>query len=397
MAETDVLIVGGGAVGNVIAKGLLTHTSLSVSLVEPSQYSVDGSHPGFDDRVIALAKRTVDELAELGVDTRLAGGVPIRHIQVTDQGAAGMCQMDANAHNLDRFGDVVSLSRLGLALRVEPNMPRFTLYCPASVASVTRNSDSAHVTLSSGDSCRAKLIVLADGGRSALHESLGFERQSEDYGQSAIIVNAITAEPHHHRAYERFTAQGPLAFLPFNPGFDETRGEHGFSVVWTVPPDRADALLTAPDSIFIRALQDEFGWRQGAIEQIGKRAVYPLALSTVKNVVVHRAVTCGNASQTLHPIAGQGFNLGLRDAMGLVRALQHASDPGAFDVLRQYAQARAADKEATITLTDGLVRLFSNKNPGLMALRNLGLVAMDNSRALKQQFVRQTTGYAPGA
>lgn len=397
MAKTDVLIVGGGAVGSVIAKGLLSHTSHSVSLVEPSAYTVEGNHPGFDDRVIALAKRTVDELAGLGVETAHAGGIPIHHIQVSDKGAAGLCRLSAEDHRIDRFGDVVSLRRLGDALKTESNNKRFSLYNPASVTSVERHSEQVAVTLNTGEVCEAKLLILADGGRSPLHHGLGFERDTDDYGQTAIIVNVATSEPHNNRAYERFTAYGPLAFLPFESVEDDTHKKGGFSVVWTVPPDVATTFMAMSESAFIRALQHEFGWRQGSIVKMGKRTAYPLALSVVRNTVTHRAVVVGNAAQTLHPIAGQGFNLGLRDAMALVKQLAEADDPGAFNVLRRYAASRANDKQATVTLTDGLVRLFSNAMPGLIAARNVGLVAMDNSSTLQQLFVRQTTGFAPGA
>ena len=168
-------------------------------------------------------------------------------------------------------------------------------------------------------------------------------------------------------------------------------------MVWTVPPEKVNNVMSLSDNDFKRLLQQAFGWRQGAITQVGERSAYPLILKQVTTPVTHRAVVCGNAAQSLHPIAGQGFNLGLRDAIGLVKTLAKADDPGAFSVLREYQQSRSKDKQATITLTDGLVRLFSNDNRGLIGLRNVGLVAMDNCPSLKQAFVRQTTGFAPGA
>ncbi|OFC71375.1 2-octaprenyl-6-methoxyphenyl hydroxylase [Alteromonas confluentis] len=398
MIQTDIVIVGGGAVGHVIARGLLAHTSFSVALVEANQYSASAHHPGFDARVIALAKRTVDELSSLGIDVNHAGAVPIRHIQVSDKGAAGLCQLNASDFHVDHFGKVVSLHQLGAALQIAPDTDDFTLLCPLTVDTVERKQDGVLLSLSDGQQVSARLVVLADGGRSGLDEQLGFERQEDDYGQTAVIVNALTQKPHNHKAYERFTSQGPLAFLPYDPGLASGQeNDQGFSVVWTVPPEKVDNVMSLGDNDFKRLLQQAFGWRQGAITQVGERSAYPLVLKQVTTPVTHRAVVCGNAAQSLHPIAGQGFNLGLRDAIGLVKTLAKADDPGAFSVLREYQQSRSKDKQATITLTDGLVRLFSNNNRGLTGLRNVGLVAMDNCPSLKQAFVRQTTGFAPGA
>ncbi|MBU2979373.1 2-octaprenyl-6-methoxyphenyl hydroxylase [Alteromonas sp. C1M14] len=395
MVDTDVLIIGGGTVGSVVARGLLKHTSLSVTLIEANSYSHTPHHPGFDDRVIALSKRTVEELTDLGVKASSVGSVPIHHIQVSDKGAAGLCRLNAQDYQTDSFGEVVSLRRLGDALQLHDNTARFTLHCPAKVDQTSRTQNGVSVTLDNGTMITAKLLVLADGGRSFVHQQLGFERTVDDYQQTAIVVNALTAQPHHHRAYERFTHHGPVAFLPFNPeSADNTANAHGFSVVWTLPPAMAENMMSATDKAFIRELQQAFGWRQGAITQVGKRFSYPLSLQQTKQVFTHRAVVCGNAAQMLHPIAGQGFNLGLRDAVSLVSCLKAKKDPGAFSVLSAYQQQRSKDKQTTISLTDGLVRLFSNDMPGLIAVRNVGLMAMDNCAYLKQQFVRQATGFA---
>lgn len=395
MVDTDILIIGGGTVGSVVARGLLKHTSLSVTMIEANSYSHTQHHPGFDDRVIALAKRTVDELAALDVHVSRVGSVPIQHIQVSDKGAAGLCRLTANDYHIPSFGEVVSLRRLGEALQLREDTSRFTLRCPAAVTHTSRTQQGVTVTLDDHSTITAKLIVLADGGRSLVHQQLGFERTVDDYQQTAIVVNVLTSEPHEHRAYERFTAHGPVAFLPFNPeSSDNAMNAHGFSVVWTLPHDMAKNMMAVNDRAFTLALQQAFGWRQGAITQLGKRFSYPLSLQQTKRVCTHRAVVCGNAAQTLHPIAGQGFNLGLRDAVSLVSCLKSAKDPGTFSVLSRYQQLRSNDKQRTISLTDGLVRLFSNDSLGLIALRNVGLMTMDNCTYLKQHFVRQATGFA---
>ncbi|RDV29101.1 2-octaprenyl-6-methoxyphenyl hydroxylase [Alteromonas aestuariivivens] len=396
--ETDIAIVGGGTVGSLLAKGLLARTHCRVSLIDANSFSVDERHPGFDARVIALAKRTLDELEKLGVSLNVSHAAEITRIQVSEQGAAGLCQLDARQHGLPAFGRVVALTELGKAFRVESH-PRLSIHAPASVTEVNRQQESVTVTLDNGHTLRARLLVLADGGRSELGNQLGLQHRSDDYNQTAIVANVRTSEPHNNWAYERFTPFGPLAFLPFNHGgvSESQSGSYGFAMVWTLPPEQAKRLLKCTDAEFVRQLQAAFGYRHGIIEGVGKRTHYPLVLRTADPAISHRVVTIGNAAQTLHPIAGQGFNLGLRDVIGLIDSLESEPDPGAFSVLHRFQQSRQGDRQATISLTDSLVRLFSNSHWPLQAARNIGLISMDNLSALKQRFVRQTTGFGPKA
>ncbi len=392
--QTDIAIVGGGIVGNVLARALLAKTDYQITLIDAQDFDANNIHTGFDARVLALANRTVEELSALGLQFNNSNGVPIKHIQVSDKGAAGLCQLTSETFSLPRFGRVVSLDTLGQALHKLPAHERLTRLTPVTVESAQQHQDNVTLNLSSGDTLASRLLVIADGGRSGVASQLGFERTTQDYQQTAIICNVLTSEPHLGRAYERFTPTGPLAFLPFNPDMNSTHTEqNGFSVVWTVARDEAAAVLTMSDNEVIRQLQNAFGYRQGIIEKVSQRFAYPLMLEQASQLTLHRAVVVGNAAQSLHPIAGQGFNLGLRDAMTLAESLSVTSDPGAFNTLFSYQQERMGDRTLTVSLTDSLVTLFSSTYAPMIAGRNLALMAMDNLPSVQRQFVRHTTGY----
>ena len=391
--QTDIAIVGGGIVGSVLALALSRQTSLDITLIDASPVSQEPASPGFDARVIALSRKTVEALSALGLNSEQVLAEPIKTIQVTDQGAAGSCHLHADDFRLDAFGQVVALNRLGTHVQQQLGISDVTHLAPASVKQAVQHHEYVSLTLNNDEQCDAKLVVLADGGRSGLCESLNIARRREDYQQTAIICNVATSEPHRNCAYERFTPNGPLAFLPFHS--DTAQASHSFSVVWTVTPDVAQTLINSDDAAFIARLQRAFGYRQGTITSVSTRYSYPLALEQADQITAHRVAVAGNAAQTLHPIAGQGFNLGLRDVLGLAASLGQADDPGAYACLRKYQQLREADRKQTIWLTDTLVRTFSNWHRPLVAGRNLGLIALDNLPGLQQAFVNRTTGYGP--
>ncbi|GGW93847.1 2-octaprenyl-6-methoxyphenyl hydroxylase [Alteromonas halophila] len=401
MADSDVVIVGGGVVGHTLARGLVTHTSLTVTLVDATDINdantASAHGPGFDTRIIALSKRTADAFGQLSVPLSSAGATPIHHIQVTDQGHSGFCAMDAGDYRLDHFGQVVSLAQLGATLHDSLKQEAaFTYLAPATVVSATPSQEHTQITLADGKHLRARLLVLADGGRSGLAEALGYQRQHKPYQQTALIANVHTSEPHHNRAYERFTAQGPVAFLPFDSQIGEhDMPGHGFSVVWT--RRHAHEQILTDDAAFIRSLQQAMGYRQGRILRTTPRVSYPLGLSYTTEVAGQRSVIVGNAAQTLHPIAGQGFNLGLRDCLNLVSIISGHPDAGSMAVTQRYAKSRRTDRQVSMTLTDTLVHTFSNTHLPLVAARNAGLFALAASPLARRQFVTQTTGFGAGS
>ncbi len=233
--------------------------------------------------------------------------------------------------------------------------------------------------------------MAADGSRSALGARCGISWQQQPYEQIAIIANVSTALPHEGRAFERFTEHGPLAMLPMSQG--------RCSLVWCHPQSRRDEVQSWSDERFCQELQQAFGWRLGRITHAGKRSVYPLALTTASRAVSHRPALVGNAAQTLHPIAGQGFNLGLRDVMSPAELLADAhlsgEDVGHYPLLCRYQARRAGDKAATIGVTDGLVHLFANRWAPLVAGRNVGLMAMELFTPARDALAQRTLGWVP--
>lgn len=257
--------------------------------------------------------------------------------------------------------------------------------CPDSVESIERSTKQVSVCLSSGSQIQANLLVAADGAGSTCCELLNMPSAEHDFEQSAVIANVVTSEQHNHRAFERFTENGPVALLPLS--------ENRMSLVWCMAPKHVNEVIGLSDDEFLSRLQSEFGWRLGQFTQVGKRANYPLVLRTRMQNVSHRFAIVGNAAQTLHPIAGQGFNLGIRDVASLVEEIEKCiEDPGQHKVLAGFRTRRESDRINTIQLTSCLVHLFSNELPALRLARNLGLFAMDNLPQLKAPLLQQTLG-----
>jgi len=388
----SVIIVGGGMTGATLALAIsqLTNGQLPVHLVEAVAPQA-ADHPGFDARAIALAQGTCQHLARIGIWQAIADrATAINTVHVSDRGHAGFVTLNAHDYRIDALGQVVELHDVGLRLfRLLQDAPGVTLHCPTRVASFSRSEGAVSVTLENGTVLEGQLLVAADGSRSAIGTQCGVAWQQQPYGQVAVIANVSTAQAHGGRAFERFTQHGPLAMLPMSDG--------RCSLVWCHAQDKADEVKSWSDERFCAELQRAFGWRLGRITHAGKRAVYPLSLTTATQCISHRVALVGNAAQTLHPIAGQGFNLGLRDVMSLAETLAQAwseqKDCGEYAVLSHYQKRRQADKEATIGVTDGLVHLFANRWAPLVAGRNLGLVAMELFIPARDVLAQRTLGW----
>jgi 2-octaprenyl-6-methoxyphenol hydroxylase len=388
----SILIAGGGMTGATLALAIshLTQGQLPVTLIERSQPD-SRAHPGYDGRAIALAAGTCQQLADIDLWRSLADcATPITHIHVSDRGHTGFVSLKADDHQLPALGQVVELFDVGQRLfqRLK-TAPGITLRCPDHATSVSRTADSVQVTLNSGEQLEGALLVAADGSRSPLGASCGITWQRDDYQQLAVIANVSTQLPHQGRAFERFTEHGPLALLPMSG--------NRLSLVWCHPIAAQAEIQQWDDATFLEELQRAFGWRLGRFTYTGQREHYPLALQTAERQVTHRLALVGNAAQTLHPIAGQGFNLGLRDVMSLAETLAGAhrqqQDPGSYAVLQHFAARRQPDRAATIGVTDGLVRVFANRYAPLVAGRNLGLVAMDHLPWLRNPLAARTLGW----
>ena len=368
----------------------LTRGRLPVTLIEASTPG-ERTHPGFDGRAIALAAGTCQQLNDIGAWADLADcATAITDIHVSDRGFPGQVGMTRGEYGLPALGYVIELHNAGQRLfnRLQ-QAAGVTLVCPARVEKVNRTSEQVTVTLDNGQQHSAQLLAVANGSGSALAASCGIRWQREDYQQLAVIANVTTSELPAGRAYERFTDQGPLALLPMS-------GDR-YSLVWSHPLEKRDDVMAWSDQRFLSELQQAFGWRQGRFTHCGKRDYYPLTLQRAEQVTSHRLVVTGNAAQTLHPIAGQGFNLGLRDVMTLAETVAQANaagrDIGDYAALQHYRERRGPDRHKTIAITDGLVRLFSNQDLPLVAARNIGLAVMDNLPWLKHQLAGRTLGW----
>jgi 2-octaprenyl-6-methoxyphenol hydroxylase len=386
----DVVIAGGGLVGASFALALRA-TRLKLLLIE-NIAPESAAQPSFDDRTTALGNGSRQIFESLGVWERMRGDAgAIRSIHVSDAGRFGFARLDAREQDIEAFGYVVPNRVIGRALwealRAAPNI---TLAVPAKVVAATAGKDDVSLEVEQDGARRriqAAVAVAADGANSMLRQGAGIEAAIEDYDQVAIVVNAEADKPNTGEAFERFTPSGPLAVLPVAGG--------SYAVVWAVRPERARELLALDDAGFLAELMRVFGWRAGRWRKVGKRNTYPLALTRAEETTAKRIVLIGNAAQALHPVAGQGFNLGLRDAATLAEMLASGGpDAGADDVLAKFAAWRAEDRQGVTRFTDSLVKLFGDERPGMGLARNFGLLLFDLSPAAKRALSRVSWGFA---
>lgn len=398
----DVVIVGAGMVGASLALAL-THKQqrpLQLLLVEASTIHTGApEQPGFDARSTVLSAGSVAYLQELGLWDALATcAEAIAQIQVSDQGRFGTVRLDSADEGVAALGYVVENAAIGQALNAGLlAAPALELCAPAAVAGIRPDERGMRLQLQSAGAAAeitAALVVLAEGGRSGLCAQLGIEHRHDSYAQSAVIANVAFTNPHRNIAYERFTPKGPLAILPLA----DRGGEHRAALVWTHPAAEAQAILALDDAAFLARLQQDFGGRVGSFTRVGKRAVYPLALQVAEEQIRPGLVLLGNVAHTLHPVAGQGFNLALRDTMMLAHnireSLQLEQSPGAFTRLQLYRQAVQQDQDHTIAFSDYMTRLFSSRSPALALVRQLGMASIDLLPPLKHQLSRQAMGLA---
>jgi 2-octaprenyl-6-methoxyphenol hydroxylase len=387
----DVAIVGGGMVGATLSVALAP-LNLRVAIIEAVPHT-SAAQPSFDERTTALSNGSRRILETLGVWPALSAlATPIRKIHVSDQGRFGFARIDAAEQNLTAMGYVVPNRDLGNALWSRLRSPGLEVFCPAEVSQVAANAQSVSVEITQAGAkttIDAKLIVAADGAQSAVRSAFGVDAQVRDYEQTAVITTVLPQRFHDNVAYERFTPSGPLALLPLDGG--------RCTLVLTLPKDAAQAAMAWSDQEFLAEVQRRFGFRLGRFLKVGRRVPYPLFLTRAARTSSGRCVIIGNAAQGLHPVAGMGFNLGLRDAASLAELIaEHAgeegADPGNPTLLAEYDAWRAADRGGVIAFTDGLVRMFSNPLGSVRRLRNLGLLAFDLLPPAKAALSRLSTG-----
>ncbi len=388
--QYDLIIVGGGMVGASLARAL-SGCDMKIAVVEA--WAIDsGRQPSYDDRAIALAYGSKRILESLGVWEHIRSNAePIRHIHVSNRGHFGFTRLDHKDQGVEALGYVATGRALGDALlKGLELLPGVTLYVPARVESFDVGDDGVAVVIDQAgkhQTISASLLVAADGTKSMIRERLGIAVSEWGYGQTAVISNLIPGVEVNGVAYERFTDAEPMAMLPL------TEGRYG--LVWTVADEALEEVMALNDQQFIARVQERFGYRLGVFQAAGGRTSYPLKLLRAKEHIRPRVALIGNAAHALHPITGQGFNLGIRDVAVLADVLADAHhqrvDIGALSVLERYASWRHRDQQAVALMTDGLVRLFTNPLLPVRVARNLGLLALDlmppAKRALTNRFM----------
>jgi 2-octaprenyl-6-methoxyphenol hydroxylase len=369
----DVVIVGGGPVGSALALGL-AQAGLTATLLEARTRESD------DRRSLALSFGSRLILQRFGVWQRLADPTPIECIHVSQRGAPGRALLTAKDAGLPALGYVVAYADLQRTLYgAAEGTEGIHVLQGARATGVEASGPAIAVSYTLGEisqQLRARLAVIADGGMLVRAVPLQRERS---YAQCALAAFVRTDRAHRGLAFERFTPEGPLALLPFRDGY---------SLVWTTAPDAAARLMDIGDTALLAQLQESLGDRAGRFVSVESRASFPLALKVAATPSTPRTVLVGNAAQTLHPVAGQGFNLGLRDAWTLAQVAARAPEAlGEAGFVRDYLRARRTDRDITVLITDALVHLFSNRSQLLSLLRAGGLAALDSTPALKRGFM----------
>jgi 2-octaprenyl-6-methoxyphenol hydroxylase len=389
MESFDVAVVGGGLVGASFALALAA-TERSTVLIEAVAPGARGQ-PSFDERTTALGNASRRVFQGLSAwDAIGPQAAAIRAIHVSDAGRFGFARLDARDHGIEAFGYVAANRVIGAALweRLAAARPRIALRVPARLEAAAIEAERVLLTLdaaSGGERLAARLVVAADGADSQVRRAAGIEARTREYDQVALVANVRSDRPHDGTAFERFTPSGPIALLPVADG--------SYTAVWARAPAHAEEALALPEHAFLEQLQLSFGWRAGRLVHAGARAAYPLRLTRAAAAVHSRAVLIGNAAQALHPVAGQGFNLGLRDAAQLAESLATADDPGAPAVLARFEEERRADRRGVVGFTDGLVRLFGDSRPPMRLARNVGLLIFDLLPPAKSALARVSTGF----
>ncbi len=381
-----VVIAGGGLVGALTALLIARQNPhWTITVLEPQ-----AEGPAQDKRTIALSAATVALLQREGIWPSMAAhACAIEHIHVSDRGHLGMTRLHAEQERVPALGQVIAASTLNRKL-YEACLAQANIDWQAGAwfESAVRHVDTIDVVFKQQDeerSITAKLLVGADGSRSQVRQQAGIEMQQTDYQQVGIIATLDLKDDLEGWAYERFTETGPIALLPIN--------QYQASLVWSLTPAQAQQMMDTSDADFLAACQAAFGYRAGRFLKVENRVQYPLQLHLAEQNICQRTVLIGNASHTLHPIAGQGFNLGVRDAIALSEALRDCDDPGRYQVLNGYDRDRRDDYQQIIGLTDVLVRCFSSEATPLVVGRNLSLAALDWFAPARARFARLTMGF----
>ena len=364
-ANCDVAIIGGGPVGASLALAL-RDSGLNVHVLEARK----PENTNTDPRAMALSYGSRLLLERMGVWNKIAQVSPIKTIYISQKNSFGRAVLCAGELKVPELGYVLPYPALQNALQRALQASTVAYLSGASVTQLQTGADGARITYQHAGSehtLQARLAVVADGGKLL---EVSHPPEVRDYGQSAIIAHVTCAHPRPDSAFERFTAQGLVALLPFKDGYE---------LVWTAAHDKAKEILHWDEASFLAQLHQHFGDRVGAFLSVGSRSSFPLRLKRAPDTTLPHTVLIGNSAQTLHPVAGQGFNMGVRDAWELAQVILRSPPEalGSETMLEDYKKSRRLDRDAGIRFTDSLVRLFSNDLPLFNAARGAALSALD--------------------
>ncbi len=399
----DITVIGAGMVGASFTLALRGSLPERISILVVEAARSDPGHtasPSFDDRTTALSFGSSGILQQIGLWEELAVSVtPIDRIHVSDRGHFGSAQLDRESEGVAALGYVVENRHFGQLLnRGLHGRPGLDLLAPVRVKSIDPVAAGMHLCLGHENGeiseVSTSLVVLADGGRSPICSQLGIAIDRKQYGQRAIIANIGFDRSHNNIAYERFTETGPMAVLPLQPLHGSPRG----ALIWTVAENDAEHLMASPEEQLVAMIQERFGYRLGRIQRIGECSCYPLSLQTAREQVRPGLVLLGNVAHTLHPVAGQGFNLALRDARELAAVLTGAVEAGkpvgGMETLQRFQFNQQKDQDRTVQFSHYLTRLFSTDRASLVWFRKFGLASIDIVPLVRHEFARGAMGLA---
>ncbi len=391
----DIVIAGGGMIGTCLALALAP-LGLRVAVVEAVARGV-ADQPSFDDRSTALSRSSRRMFQAMQLWDEIEGAsTPITSIHVSERGRFGFAHIDALEQRVDALGYVVINRVLGAVLQSAMTaVTGLEFLCPATITAVDLETSGATVTVeragrSTNFTC--SLLIAADGANSTVRSMLGIGARQRDYGQHAVIGNVLPEISPANRAFERFTHTGALALLPV--------ADDRAAFVWCLPDADAAELMRLPDNEFINRLQESFGLRLGQLDRVGRRTFYPLTLSQTDRLTARRSALVGNAAHGLHPVAAQGFNLGMRDVAALCDCIADALQSGGAesigydDVLAAYRDWRYDDHRKIVQFTDGLVRLFGTDLASVRTARNVAMLGFDLLPGVRTLFAKHTMGLA---
>lgn len=400
MERVDLAIIGGGLVGASLAVALaelIGKHDLKVAVIEASPINLDGMHyqPSFDERSTALAYGSRLHFEKMGVwhDHGSSAGLAreagtIRQVHIAERGRFGAARLDCRDTHTEALGYVVPNAWMGQVLMQRAAALPLEWRCPARVNAIEAVAGGYRLSLDDGSQLEAGLTVLADGGRSPLKTMLGIDSQVHDYEQYAIISTLEVSREHAGVAYERFAAQGPMALLPL-------KGRR-MALVWTQSAAAVDQVRTLSDRAFLDAAQSFFGDRLGRFTRIGERHLYPLKLVTAREQSRPHLAVLGNAAHSLHPVAGQGFNLALRGVVdlrdALARALEQGRSLGESATIHDFERHRRRDRDVMVQASHRLVELFGIGNPLLSHARAAGLIGFNLMAPLRRSLTRRAMG-----